>query len=140
VRGLTLIVLLIGTGLPMAADECLSPRNPVQIKLACGKIYDPSGKVISGVDLQLMNKETVVGEAHADSEGKFSFGRLPAGAYTMTTHTSGWHLAWPVEIIVGAAAPSKSCKEPLKVKLSVGLSACGSSVDKKGYKPKFDGL
>jgi Carboxypeptidase regulatory-like domain len=145
VKRLILVALLLGTGLPMAADECPMPRNPVKVNLACGKVYDPRGKVLSGVDLELMNKEAVAGEARADSEGKFSFGQLPVGKYTLTTHSSGWQLAWPVEITAAVAADAsengashKGCKDPLKVKLSIGLSACGSSVDKKGYKPRFD--
>jgi Carboxypeptidase regulatory-like domain len=145
VKGLLLIALLLGAGLPIAADECPMPRNPVKVNMACGKVYDPRGKVVSGVDLELMNKDSVAGEAHADSEGKFSFAQLPVGKYTLTTHSSGWQLAWPVEIVAAAlttdasetGASRKGCKDPLKVKLSIGLSSCESSVDKKGYRARF---
>ena len=143
-KRLILIALLLGAGLPMAADECPMPRNPVKVNLACGKVYGPRGKLISGVDLQLMNKEAVAGDARADSEGKFSFGQLPVGKYMLTTHASGWQLAWPVEITAATAtdasengASHKGCKDPLKVKLSMGLSTCESSVDKKGYRARF---
>lgn len=134
-KRLFLIMLLLAAALPLAADECLSPKNPVRTKLACGKVVDPDGDVVPNIDLQLLSKEAIAGGAHTDSEGNFIFGQLPAGQYTLTTNTSGWKLAWPVEIIAGPSG--KACKEPLTVKVRIGLSSCGSSVTKKGYRAKF---
>jgi hypothetical protein len=85
------------------------------------------------VELQLVSKEKIVAKVYTDANGNFMFGALPKGEYDLTTKSDGWHLFWPVKIT--SSTSSKVCKEPMEVVL--GIRACGASVNKKGYRPKF---
>ena len=118
---------------PLGADTCLAPRNPVPADIVCGRVVDPVGGLVANVDLQLVSNQNVVAEVHADAQGNFVFGPVPKGEYDLTTKSDGWHLFWPVKVT--SSKISKACNRPLEVR--PGLKECGQSVSKKGYHPKF---
>ena len=126
---LTVSVLAI----PLQADECLAPKNPVPAAVVCGRVVDPVGGIVANVELQLVTGETVVAKANADAQGNFMFGPVPKGEYDLTTKVPGWYLFWPVKVT--SSKVSQACKQPLEVKL--GIKTCGPFVSKKGYHPKF---
>jgi hypothetical protein len=127
------LLLLIFCALPLGADTCLAPKNPVRAAVACGHVQDPAGDSVANVELQLVIKEQVVATTLTDAEGNFMFGSLPKGEYDLTTKSNGWHLYWPVKIT--SSKVSNVCKEPMQVKL--GLQVCGAAIWKKGYHAEF---
>ena len=118
---------------PLGADTCFAPKNPVPADIVCGRVADPAGEFVANVGLQLVSNQSVVAEVHADAQGNFMFGPVPKGEYDLTTKSDGWHLFWPVKVT--SSKISKACKRPLEVTL--GIKECGPSVSKKGYRPKF---
>jgi hypothetical protein len=128
------LVLAIGfLAMPLAADTCFAPKNPVPAAVVCGHVFDPAGQLVANVELMLVSKENVIAEARADAQGKFMFRPVPKGEYDLTTKADGWHLFWPVKVT--SSKISKACKQPLEVTL--GIKECGPSVSKKGYHAKF---
>ncbi len=119
--------------MPLGADTCLGPRNPVPAAVVCGRVVDPVGGLVATVDLQLVSDKRVIAEVHSDVHGNFIFSSVPEGEYDLTTNTEGWHLFWPVKVT--SSKISQACKQPLEVRL--GLKECGQSVSKKGYHAKF---
>jgi carboxypeptidase family protein len=133
VRRASLALAISFLAVPLGADTCLGPRNPVPAAVVCGHVMDQVGEPVADVDLQLVSNQNVVAGAHADVRGNFMFGSVPKGEYDLTTKSKGWHLFWPVKVT--SSKISKACKQPLEVKL--GLKECGPSVGKKGYHAKF---
>jgi hypothetical protein len=133
VRSVHAALAIIFLALPLGADECLAPKSPVPADVVCGRVVDPVGGLVANIDLQLVSKQNVVAEAHADAQGNFMFGPVPKGEYDLTTKSGGWHLFWPVKVTNSKI--SKACKQPLEVR--PGIKECGQSVTKKGYRPKF---
>src|SRR5277367_2782087 len=119
---------------PLSADTCLAPKNPVPAALVCGRVRDQTGAPIADAELQVLSKDGVaVAETHANAKGDFVFDPLPKGEYNLTTKTAGWHLFWPIEVT--NSKPKTVCKQPLIVTL--GIKQCGAGVSKKGYHAKF---
>jgi len=127
----TLALML--AAIPLAADTCLAPKNPVPAAVVCGRVQDPAGGSVGKVHLQLVSNHAVVSEVVSDKNGDFMFEPVPKGDYDLTTNSEGWHLFWPVKVT--AEKPSQACKRPLTLRL--GLKVCGQAVSKKGYHPRF---
>ena len=127
------VLVIIFCAIPLGADTCLAPKNPVPATVVCGHVMDPIGETVADVELQLVSKGTIVAKVNTDADGNFMFGPLQMGEYDLTTKSDGWHLFWPVKIT--SSKPSKVCKKPLEVVL--GIKVCGQSVSKKGYHAKF---
>jgi hypothetical protein len=119
--------------MPVGADTCLAPTNPIPADVVCGRVIDPSGGVVANVRLQLVSNQSVVAEVHTDAQGNFMFGPVPKGEHDLTTKSEGWHLFWPLKVT--SSKISKACKQPLEVR--PGLKECGQSVSKRGYRAKF---
>jgi Carboxypeptidase regulatory-like domain len=112
--------------LALRANTCIAPKPLKHSGAVCGRVFDPSGAVVAGVDLQLLNDAgAVAGQAHADSNGNFAFALLPKGKYRLATSTPGWVITFgDIEITGGEA----KCK-PLTVTL--GIHACDGGVSAK---------
>jgi hypothetical protein len=133
VRTVSIALTAIFLVVPLSADTCLAPKNPVRAAVVCGHVFDPSGEFVADVELQLVSNERVAAEVHADAKGNFMFAPVPKGEYNLTTKSEDWHVFWPVKVT--SSKSSKTCNQPLDVKLSI--KACGAGVSKKGYHTKF---
>ena len=113
----------------LRGNTCIAPRPLKHSGAVCGRVFDPTGAVVAGVDLQLLNDSGgVAGQARADSKGDFAFALLPKGKYRFATSTPGWVITFgEIEI---SGADGKKCK-PLTVTL--GIRACEGGVS--GKKP-----
>ncbi len=117
----------------LGACTALAPKSPVKADAVCGYTQDSIGRRIPDIDLQLVREDqTVVAEAHTDASGNFNFPPVTKGTYYLTMKTRGWQLGWPVEVT--ASTSHRDCSDPLTVTPSL---ACGGSVSKKGYHPKY---
>jgi Carboxypeptidase regulatory-like domain len=120
---------------PVGANTCLGPKNPVHASTVCGTVRDPVGDSVADLHLQLVDRgKAVIAEVHTDSMGNFAFQPLPKGEYNLTTDSTVWHLFWP--ILVTDSKSAKNCKRPMTIKLNLG---CPASVSKKGYHVKWGG-
>jgi hypothetical protein len=133
VRSANLALAISFLAMPLEADTCLAPKNPVPADVVCGRVIDPAGEPVANVGLQLVSNQSIVAEVHADAQGNFMFDPVPKGEYDLTTKSEGWHLFWPVKVT--SSKVSKACKQPLEVR--PGLKECGQSVGKRGYHAKF---
>jgi hypothetical protein len=133
VRSVYLALAISFLAMPLGADTCFGPKNPVSAAVVCGRVVDPGGGLVANVELQLVSDKKVIAEVHSDAQGDFMFSPVPKGEYNLTTNSEGWHLFWPVKVT--SSKVGKACKQPLEVR--PGLEECGQSVSKKGYHPKF---
>jgi len=128
----TLVMILCAT--PLAANECLVPKNAVKAAVVCGHVQDPAGELVADAELQLVNRgQVIAAEVYTDAGGNFNFGSVAEGEYHIVTKSKGWQLWWPVKVT--SSKPMEACNQPLLVELSVG--GCGGSVSKKGYHAKW---
>jgi Carboxypeptidase regulatory-like domain len=131
---LTSLVWFVLCAAPLNASECLAPK-PMPVAAVCGQVRDPMGNAIADVELQLLNSQKVaVVDVHTDSKGVFTFSAVPAGEYNITASPKGYSpLYWPLRVTRSKAV--KACKQPLSV--TMGVSTCGDSVERKGYHGKW---
>ena len=60
-------------------------------KILSGTVIDPNGAVVPGVKLKLTNAEAkAMGQTSTDAEGRFDFGPIAAGDYSITLLLSGF--------------------------------------------------
>ena len=124
------IALLV---VPVAADTCLAPKNPVKAAVVCGRVTASDGEFVPDIELQLVRGEQVVAKVWTNSVGDFMFGSVPEGDYNLTTKAQGWHLYSAIRVI--SDKKRRTCPDPLRVRVSLG--SCGSGISKRGYHAKF---
>lgn len=62
-----------------------------EMRLVSGIVKDPSGAVVPGAVVALLNAaQTVLGTAKTDTEGRFSLTRVPSGSYILTIKSAGF--------------------------------------------------
>jgi hypothetical protein len=129
------VAVIVFWSMVLTASTCIEPK-PLQVRQLCGRVVDPAGGVIPGVELQLIDSQkNVVASAEADDQGTFAFSQLQEGNYRLTTKTreAGFKdVYWPIR----ETRPTNSgqdCKRPLYVQLAPW--SCGGSVSQKGYRP-----
>ena len=129
-------LLLLATALmaiPVAADTCLAPKNPVKASVVCGRVTSPDGEFVPNVELQLVRQDEVVARVQTDAVGDFMFGPVAEGDYNLTTKGNVWHLFYPIRVT--GTKVRKSCTDPLEVRVS--FKVCGQWVSKRGYHARF---
>lgn len=78
-----------------------------------GHILDPSGRVVAGAQVILLNSLHASQELRTDAHGQFAFKKLPAGRYQITANAPGFSA--PVEVVSLAANGVQKLKIELKV-------------------------
>ena len=131
--GYSIIVIVVVFAAPLSASTCRAPKNPLPAQVLCGRVQDQTGEEVPNVELQLLSNKAVVAKANSDVKGNFAFAPIADGEYELITSTPGWHLFWPIKIT--SSGSKQVCKQPATVVLSI--TACGSSVSKRGYRPRF---
>jgi hypothetical protein len=128
------VVAIVFWSVALAANTCIEPK-PLRVRQLCGRVADPSGGVIPGVELQLIDSQkNVVARAEADDKGSFAFSQLQVGDYHLTTKTPDpgfMSLSWPVRVTKPRVTPK--CKGPVTV--VVAPWSCGGGVSQQGYRP-----
>jgi hypothetical protein len=109
-----------------SAATCIGVQKKLKpISHACGFVVDPTGVPIVGARIFVFKDGTEVAEAQTDADGKFSFGDIKEGDYQLMIQAPGFaSFSFPIVV----HKPAQKCKQSLRVQLSIGYPACGSSV------------
>ncbi len=78
-----------------------------------GRVLDPSGRVVAGAQVILLNSLHVSQELRSDAHGEFAFRNLTAGRYQITANAPGFSA--PVQVVSLAASGARKLKIELKV-------------------------
>jgi len=54
-----------------------------------GNFQDPSGAVLSGIEVQLLSGKKVIRDLRTDNLGRYDFGEVPSGMYSLRVQYSG---------------------------------------------------
>jgi hypothetical protein len=60
-----------------------------------GVLNDPVGTPLSGIELELLSTGTIIRQIRTDSQGRYDFGEVPAGKYTIHLQNGGAVLCAP---------------------------------------------
>jgi hypothetical protein len=60
VKQVLTFLAFVALAVPLGADTCLAPKNPVPAAVVCGRAFDQSGGTVADVELQLVSNQTVV--------------------------------------------------------------------------------
>ncbi len=91
-----------------------------------GTIQDPSGSVVPGAHIKLLNNGTQAArDAVSNDQGFYRFNQLPAGTYTLTVDQKGFQAATINSIAVAADLPqtANATLQPGNITSSVTVSA-----------------
>ncbi len=122
--------------MPLSADDCLAPKNPVPASVVCGHVFNQIGEYVPKAELQLLSDsdKAVVSSVTSDEHGRFMFPPVPKGLYDLKVNSLTWYVFWPVEVT--ASKRATACKHPLEVTVSI-TRPCGGGISKKGYHVKW---
>ena len=96
-KALPLLALFALAALPVAAQFNASVQ---------GTIQDPSGAVVSGAHIKLVNTGTQATlETTTNDQGFYRFNQLPAGTYTLTVDAPGFQTSTVTAVQVAADLP-----------------------------------
>src|SRR5579884_4000327 len=99
-RGLYLLGALFIAALPAFAQLNASLQ---------GVVSDPSGGVIPGAHVKLLNNGTqATQETTANDQGFYRFNQLPAGTYTVTIDAQGFQASTITNVQVAADLPQSA--------------------------------
>lgn len=117
-------------------DTCHKYHKRAQIKSVCGQVSNPLGEPPDGVELILLNASgSALFSAKADHKGKFAFGKVPKGDYTLRAVAPGYTTEERQFRVTGDLA--KSCEGP-KIEVRLGVRSCDGSIYIKGIDKKSD--
>jgi Carboxypeptidase regulatory-like domain len=122
--GLIVVMLMAGNGLMIAQVNISANLR--------GTVKDPSGAVVPGAQVIVMNKETGLAvKGTADPQGSFVFSSLPPGTYTLTCEVKGFKEYVSSDVILQA---QQTVTLPVVLQVgatsqSVTVSAAGAMVD-----------
>jgi hypothetical protein len=96
----------------------------------CGRIINPLGESLEGVEIVLINGGSSPLLVKSDAKGRFTFRRVPRGNYTLHATSSRYRAALRDIEVLGAG--SHKCETPIEIQL--GFDQCDSGV----FVPQFD--
>src|SRR5258706_11187002 len=123
---LVLFILLL-TALNLGAQTTNNARNSAaaQSPRLNGRVLDPSGAVMVGVEIKVFQGTTLIKEGKSDERGTFSF-ELPAGDYRVEANLDAFT---PFRQNVRVAANTPTLTIPMKIAvLSTNIDA-GAKTD-----------
>lgn len=111
----------------LRGNTCVAQKPLKHPGAVCGRVFDPAGAVVAGVDLQLLNDAgAMAGRTRADSNGYFAFALLPKGKYRLATSNPGWVITFGDIEITGPGG--EKCK---LLTVTLGIHACEGGVSAK---------
>jgi hypothetical protein len=128
------LMLLNSTG-SCYVDTCNKYHKRAPVDSVCGQVTNPLGEAPDGVELTLSQASgSAVFTAKADSKGKFFFGDVPKGDYTLRVLARGYTAE---ERELRVIRNLRSCKKPqIEVRLSV--RSCDGGIYIKGVDKATD--
>ncbi len=93
----------------LVAVLCMSAASFAQTSTTriSGTVYDPSGAVVGGVDVTLLNESTGVTQTQITNEvGLYAFPAIAAGTYTVTVEIPGFKTSKRTGIVLNVRKPA----------------------------------
>jgi Carboxypeptidase regulatory-like domain len=126
---------LLGCSVASYADSCVKSHKRAPVRAVCGKIINGSGERPDVVELTLATESgSVLFTAKTDKRGRFAFGPVPKGDYTLRA-TAPSYLTEQRPIRV-TRDRGNTCKAMIEVKL--GTSSCIGGIYVKSFDKKSD--
>ena len=99
-------VCLCWQAFPIRAQQSpTAAGNPVATSRVAGVIKDPSGAVVPGAKVELLNLASGVKDCvSSDRQGRFVFDKVPVGRYQVTVHAKGFDTAVIPDLSVAAGS------------------------------------
>jgi hypothetical protein len=111
------------------ATTCIMPSKRAPVAAACGRVTNIAGEQLDGVELSLTSEtDSETFTAKSDAAGRFSFGPVPKGDYTLRA-TAPYYRSAMRQIRV-----TRSSNQPCtgKITVTLGFDQCGTGVMVKG--------
>ena len=118
IRSVLLLIFVVVAGLYVGATTCVANKK-FTVKKACGTVTDPTGVPIPKVDVELLDKQSVVlQQTLTDEDGDFNVPNVAKGEYVLRVKSPYFVSAWQPIIVTKNSANSR-CGRPIKVRLEV---------------------
>src|SRR5712692_461793 len=90
-------VILVAVTVSAHARNCSTSKefDLRHSQVLAGALEDPSGAVLSGIELELLSAKKVVRHRRTDDLGRYDFGEVPSGKYRIRAHYGGNALCAP---------------------------------------------
>lgn len=135
IRSVVIGLILLQSVSKCYADSCSKYHKRAPVRAVCGQVSNSLGKRPDGIELTLL---TASGQAlfttKADSQGKFTFGQVPKGDYTLRAVALGYTTEERQIHVIGDQG--RSCKPKIEVRL--GFRSCDGGIYIKGVDKKSD--
>jgi hypothetical protein len=111
------------------AATCVLPSKRAAVSDVCGRVINPAGERLNGVELSLTSEsDSATFAVESDGVGSFSFGPVPKGDYTL--HATALHYHGAVRQIRVARSSDKPCTG--RIVITLGFDVCDTGVRVKG--------
>ena len=126
---------LLGCSISSYADSCVMFHKRAPVRAVCGKIINELGEPPDGVELTLATESgSSLFTAKTDKRGRFAFGPVPKGDYTLRATAPSYLTAQrPIRV---TRDRDNTCKAAIEVKL--GTSSCRGGISVKGFDKQSD--
>jgi Carboxypeptidase regulatory-like domain len=132
---LVIVCALLESSIASHADSCVMFHKRAPVRAVCGKIINESGERPDGVELTLATESgSALFTAKTDKRGRFAFGPVPKGDYTLRA-TASSYLTEQRSIRV-TRDRDNTCKATIEVKL--GTSSCRGGIYVKSFDKESD--
>ncbi|MGZ4830530.1 MAG: carboxypeptidase-like regulatory domain-containing protein [Candidatus Angelobacter sp.] len=116
-------------------DTCYKYHKRAPVKSVCGRTSNPLGERPGGVELTLVDESGAVRfTAKVDGKGRFAFGPIPKGDYTLSSNAPGYTTVERQLRVIREG--EKNCKPRIEVRL--GFRSCDGGTYVKGFDRKSD--
>lgn len=124
------IACMLLLSITASSNTCIVRDKRVPVRAVCGRIYNELGELPEGAKLTLQNDNgSILYTASIDQHGKFSFGSVTKGDYTLRATARDHYLPQERKIRV-TQNKAESCRATIEVKL--GIVACAGGISVQG--------
>jgi hypothetical protein len=136
IRSVVIGLILLQSVSNCYADTCSKYHKRAPVRVVCGQVSNSLGKRPDGVELTLLTASgTALFTTKADSQGKFAFGQVPKGDYTLRALAPGYTTEERQIHVIDDQG--RSCKAP-KIEVKLGFRSCDGGIYIRGVDKKSD--
>lgn len=138
IRSVVIGLILLHTAGNCFVDTCTKYHKRAPVKSVCGRVSNPLGERPDGAELTLL---TASGAAlltvKAENNGKFAFGRVSKGDYTLRATAPGY--TTEERQIHLTRNQGNSCKQA-RIEVRLGFRSCDGGIYIKGVEKRVTSL
>jgi hypothetical protein len=126
-QAVLMLIFVLAVYTDTGATTCVANKI-FKVKQVCGKVVDPTGTPIPGVEVELLDSHSnFLQQALTNESGTFDIQNVLPGQYVIRVQFAGFATAWQ-PFVLTKNKPNARCNKPMQVHLA--LAGNCSSVSK----------